>query len=96
VQDYGERGPPIHSKGFASRFRLPFRSANPAAPPTWAQCRARPQGGARRPQPGKPRGPPLPSPRDCFGPLRNGSGPRNDGVGFLPIVTSEGRERLAM
>ena len=35
----------------------------------------------------RPRGPPLPSPRDCFGPLRNGSGPRNDGAGFLPTVT---------
>ena len=43
-----------------------------------------------------PRGPPLPSPRDCFGPLRNGSGPRNDDGGFLPLVTSEGREQLAM
>ena len=51
MQDYGERGPPIHSKGFASCFRLPFRSANPAAPPTWAQCRPRPSEarGARNP-----------------------------------------------
>ena len=35
-----------------------------------------------------PRGPPLPSPRDCFGP-RETDRPRNDGRGFLSIVTSE-------
>ena len=57
VQDYGERGPPIHSKGFASCFRLPFRSANPAAPPTWAQCRLRPSEARGARNPGKPRGP---------------------------------------
>ena len=65
----------------------PSKEAHDSLVPVF-QCRRTRRPRRREPtSASRPRGPPLPSLRDCFGPLRNGSGPRNDGPGFLSTVT---------